>query len=212
MTVLNLPRCVRHQKKWAMLIGIIPGPEEAQGNINSFLKPIVDDLLNLYDGIKIRSVVTQEESFTSRAVLLPVLGDIPASRKVSQYLSFKANKPCDKCHKTAKREPGTAGACGRMSFLTESMPKRRNNEEVRAAMGRYKDAPSRHAADATAKVSGVRYSELSRLPYFNTVDNFLVDPMHNLFLGLVEDIGNAIIVGDENFIDANLGDKPSRKE
>ena len=95
------------------------------------------------------------------------------------------------------------------------MPKGRNNEEVRAAMGRYKDAPSRHAADAIAKVRGVRYSELSRLPYFNTVDNFLhvlVDPMHNLFLGLVEDIGNAIIVGDENFIDANLGDKPSRKE
>ena len=203
MTVLNLPRSVRYQKRWAMLIGIIPGPEEAQGHVNSFLKPIVDDLLNLYDGIEIRSVVTQEESFTSRAVLLPVLGDIPASRKVSQYLSFKANKPCDKCHKTAKREPGTAGACGRMSFLTESIPKRRNNEEVRIAMGRYKDAPSRHAADAIAKVSGVRYSELSRLPYFNTVDNFLVDPMHNLFLGLVEDIGNAIIVGDENFIDAN---------
>jgi len=40
-------------------------------------------------------------------------------------------------------------------------------------------------------------------PISNTVDNFLVDPMHNLFLGLVEDIGNAIIVGDVNFIDAN---------
>ena len=70
-------------------------------------------------------------------------------------------------------------------------------------MDRYKDAPSKHAAEAIAKVSGVKYSELSRLPYFNTVDNFLVDPMHNLFLRLVEDIGNAIIVGDENFIDAN---------
>lgn len=155
----------------------------------------------MYDGIEIRSVVTQEESFTSRAVLLPVLGDIPASRKVSQYLSFKANKPCDKCHKTAKREPGTAGACGRMCFLTESMPKRRNDQEVRAAMGRYKNAPSKHAADAIAKVSGVKYSELSRLPYFNTVDNFLVYTMHNLFLGLVEDIGNDSIVGDKNFIE-----------
>jgi len=134
---------------------------------------------------------------------LPVLGDIPASRKVSQYLSFKANKPCNKCHKTTKREPGTAGACGRMSFLTESMPKRRTDQEVRASMDRYKDAPSKHAAAAIAKVSGVEYSELSRLPYFNTVDNFLVDPMHNLFLGQVEDTGNAIIVGDENFIDAN---------
>ena len=54
---------------------------------------------------------------------------------------------------------------------------------------------SQHAADSVAKVSGVRYSELSRLPYFNTVDNFLIDPMHNLFLGLVDDLGNAIIEG-----------------
>ena len=37
MTVFNLPRCVRYQKKWAMLIGIIPGPEEAHGHINSSL-------------------------------------------------------------------------------------------------------------------------------------------------------------------------------
>ena len=76
--------------------------------------------------------------------------------------------------------PGTAGAYGSMSFLTESIPKKSNNEEVRAAMGRYKDAPSRHAADAIAKVSGVKYSERSRLPYFDSVNIFLVDPMHNV--------------------------------
>ena len=33
---------------------------------------------------------------------LPVLRDTPASRKLSQFLSFKTNK----CHMTAKREPG----------------------------------------------------------------------------------------------------------
>ena len=74
--------------------------------------------------------------------------------------------------------PGTAGACGRMSFLTESMPNKSNNEEVKAPMGRYKDAPSRHAADAIAKVSGVKNSERSRLPYFNSVNIFLADPRH----------------------------------
>ena len=47
MTVLNLPRGARFQKKWSMLTGIIPGPEEAQCHVNSFLKPVVDDLLLL---------------------------------------------------------------------------------------------------------------------------------------------------------------------
>ncbi|XP_078383369.1 uncharacterized protein LOC144665947 isoform X14 [Oculina patagonica] len=211
MTVLNLPRCVRHQKKWAMLIGIIPGPEEAQRHINSFLKPVVDDLLLLYTGVKVTDVVMPGKTFISRAVLLPVLGDIPASRKLSQFLSHKANKPCDKCHEKAKREPGTAGASGRMSFVTESMPRARTDKEVRAAMDKYQTASSKHASDAIAKVSGVRYSELSRLPYFNTVDNFLVDPMHNVFLGLVEDIGNAIIVQDEKFITSNGRDTFQRR-
>ena len=54
---------------------------------------------------------------------------------------------------------------------------------------------------SVAKVCGVRYSELSRLPYINKVDNFLIDPVHNFFLGLVEDVGNAIIEGDARFID-----------
>ena len=205
MTILNLPRCVRYQKKWAMLVGIIPGPEEAQRHINSFLKPVVDDLLLLYKGINIqvRGVDGHACNFITRSILLPVLGDIPASRKMSQFLSYKANKPCDKCHQTAKREPGTVGASGRMSFLTTSMAKKRTDREVRDAMAKYNSARSKHSADEVAKVSGVRYSELSRLPYFHTVNNFLVDPMHNLFLGLVEDIGNAIIVGDEKFISAN---------
>ena len=141
---------------------IIPGLEEAQCHINTFLKPVDDDLLSLCDG----------REFLTCAVLLPVLGDIPASRKVSQFLSFKANKPCDKCHMTAKREPGSVCASGRMSFVTKSMAQSRNDTEVTNAMDKYKKCSSRHAADSVAKVSGVRYSELSRLPYFNTVDNF----------------------------------------
>ena len=70
-------------------------------------------------------------------------------------------------------------------------------------MDKYKKCSSRNGTDSVAKVSGVRYSELSRLPYFNAVDNFPIDPLHNLFLGLLEDIGNAIIEGDARFIDGN---------
>ena len=44
MTVMNLPREVRFRKEWTMVLGVIPGPTEPKGNINTFLKPIVDDL------------------------------------------------------------------------------------------------------------------------------------------------------------------------
>lgn len=44
------------------------------------------------------------------------------------------------------------------------------------------------ATTATARMkiessTGVRYSELLRLPYFDVVRHHLIDPMHNLFLG-----------------------------
>lgn len=110
---------------------------------------------------------------------------------------------CDKCYKIVKWEFGMVGVCGRMFFLMESILKRRNNEEVRIVMGWYKDVFSRYVVDVIVKVSGVRYSEFFCFLYFNIVDNFFVDFMYNLFFGLVEDIGNVIIVGDENFIDVN---------
>ena len=46
-SVLNLPRSERFKSKWAMILGVIPGPTEPKGNINTFLKPIVDDLISL---------------------------------------------------------------------------------------------------------------------------------------------------------------------
>ena len=51
MTVLNLSRAERFKERWTMVLGIIPGPTEPKGNINTFLKPLVDDLLLLWDGL-----------------------------------------------------------------------------------------------------------------------------------------------------------------
>ena len=59
-----------------MPIDIIPGPEEAQHHINSLLKPVVDDLLLLYEGIEIHDVVMLGKRFNSHSVLLPVLRNI----------------------------------------------------------------------------------------------------------------------------------------
>ena len=34
-----------------MVLGIIPGPTEPKGNINTFLSPIIEDLLLLWNGV-----------------------------------------------------------------------------------------------------------------------------------------------------------------
>lgn len=50
-------------------------------------------------------------------------------------------------------------------------------------MNAYKKASSRASAQTISQKQGVKYSGLSRLPYFDMVHNFLIDPMHNLFDG-----------------------------
>lgn len=110
----------------------------------------------------------------------------------------------------AVMEPGSVGASGRMSFVTKSMPQMRNYRDVKEATDEYKKCSSPHAADSGAKISFIRYSELHSLPYFTTVDHFLIDPMRNLFLGVVEDIGNAITEGNARCTDSNGRDVISK--
>ena len=112
MTVLNLPRSERFKSKWTMILGVIPGPTEPKGNINTFLNTIVDDLISLWNGVPLHPAGT-----VIRAALLGVSCDMPALRKVSQFLGHKADLGCSRCTFTAEREPSTRGASGKMSYL-----------------------------------------------------------------------------------------------
>ena len=40
-----------------ILVGVIPGPREPQFDINSFLKPLVDDLLLLWNGVLMDTIM-----------------------------------------------------------------------------------------------------------------------------------------------------------
>ena len=53
LTVLNLPRYIRYKRENVILLGIIPGPHEPKYDINSFLKPLVDELQQFWVGINL---------------------------------------------------------------------------------------------------------------------------------------------------------------
>ena len=162
-------------------LGIIPGPHEPPGNINSYLEPLVDDLVDLWDGISIPG-----EQLPLRAAVLTATADMPALRKLTQFLGHKANLGCSRCKFVAEREPGTVGASGKMSYFTKSLvPDRRHNEVVQQGH-QYNAAQTKKAAAQIAQKNGVRYSELMRLPYFDIVKMCATDPMHTILLGMVK--------------------------
>lgn len=122
LTLMNLPRQVRFKQENVLLIGLIPGPKEPSLNINSFLKPSVDELLEFLDGVHLK---VDGRSQIVRCALLCVACDIPASRKVNGFLGHTAIRGCSKC---LKEFPGGVGQKDYSGFDLSLWPPRSNEQ------------------------------------------------------------------------------------
>lgn len=60
----------------------------------------------------------------------------------------------------------------------------RTDAEHRRLGEQYANLKTPKARDDFVKKHATRWTELSRLPYFDTVRMIIVDPMHNLLLGV----------------------------
>ena len=59
---------------------------------------------------------------------------------------------------------------------------KRSAEEHRSKGKRYR-AKSARDRETFFRLHGIRYSELTRLPYFDAISMTIIDPMHNILLG-----------------------------
>ena len=86
------------------MLGIIPGPKEPELTINTFLSPLVDELLKLWNGVLMEA--HSNRSVLVRATLLCVACDVPASLKVHVcgFSGHRAFRGCSKFLKTFPTE------------------------------------------------------------------------------------------------------------
>ena len=145
--------CASLTKWYLFFAGIIPGPHEPRTHINTYLHPLVDDFMDLWNGMQIDTPDGEE---TLRAALIAVTADLPALRKITQFLGHKADYGCTRCKFKGEREPGTQGASGRMSYVTTRPAEERKHEEVLAQAVEYQSARSK--SDAAARVVFVTQS------------------------------------------------------
>ena len=120
---------------------------------------------------------------TVKAALIALSADMPALRKVYQFVSHKADYGCSRCKFKAEREPSMRGSSGNMSYFTSIMAPNRTKEETTSQSKEYLLAKSKTEALSIQKKNGVQYSELIRLPYFDIVRMSITDPMHTFLLG-----------------------------
>lgn len=180
LVVDNLPRHKRFNIDNIIIVGCIPGPKEPKLTVNPFLKPLVDELLELWNGIFIKT----ESIFgitPVRCMLTSISADIPATRKLCGFFSHNARRGCSKCLK--EFEHFQFGSKPDYSGYDSSSWSSRHHISHMDILGQIKQAKSASEKHQLQRAWGVRYSELVRLPYLDLIRYHVVDPMHNLLLG-----------------------------
>jgi hypothetical protein len=164
------------------LFGIIPGPSEPPLTcLNHYLRILVDMLLEFwFTGIRFSRTWAYYYGRVVWCALICVVSDLLAARKISGFASIHHTQMCALCHCTRAQQDSLND-----SFAT--LGKRRTNEDIRNSAQLYLDAADEKKRDEAVRNSGIRWSELHRLPYFDTSRFVVVDAMHNLFLGLVQE-------------------------
>lgn len=122
-----------------------------------------------------------------RAVLICLACDIPASRKVSGFLSHSAFHACSRCLK----EFPTSNYFGDKpdySGFDRSNWTPWTNTSHRFYACKNKECKTGKDKKAIERNHGCQYSVLLELPYYDVVRMCVVDPMHNLLLGTAQHV------------------------
>ena len=179
--ICNLPREVRFKRENMLYLGLLPGPNEVKlHNINHYLSPIIDELLELWNGFDLPSTNLYPAGKRIRMAVICCSNDIPAARKLCGHISALVG--CHRCHKKANII-GRKFNYGGFDEMTEWFVQKDPNEHRRNAE-RWRLCKSKHERKQHVSETHVRWSELLRLPYFDLIRFLVVDPMHNLFLGI----------------------------
>ena len=190
LTLLNLPRKLRYRKENMILVCLLPGGKEKDQDLNKLLAPLVDELLCLWDGCLFRTP-TCETGRLIRAALICISCDLPAARKVTGMKS--CTTCCSKCHQEFKHYPtdekkkdGHAKWRYDCSGNDYESWVPRTAAEVKLLGEQYLECKNNNQRDIFVKNFDVRYSVFSKLPYFDPVTMTVVDPLHNLYLGVTK--------------------------
>lgn len=173
---LNLPPHERYKRENMYVAGIIPGPNEPSlDQLNHFLEPIVEELLLFWHpGVRFSRTADHPDGRVVHAALVPVVSDLPASRKVHGAPGPTATRYCALCLTKRKTSHG---------FDPTKWPKRTRITWIQRA-SQWKNAISQQERASIFKKHGVRWTPLLTLPYWDPSEFVIVDSMHNLFLGL----------------------------
>ncbi|KDN46958.1 hypothetical protein RSAG8_04035, partial [Rhizoctonia solani AG-8 WAC10335] len=171
----NLPPHLRNRPENKILVGVTPGPHEPNvDTINHFLRPMVDELLELWNDGMMHYALCGRVSLHQYILGFFDSEVVPAGEPISSSVALVACA-CD------------SPAARKLVFA------HRNRKEHKRAAKAYRNLPNKSQKQKFIstkyernKPAGYRDSALLRLPYWDATTMVVVDPMHCLFLGIVD--------------------------
>jgi len=171
----SLPYEIRWLPVNLFMLGITPGLKEPTvTTLNHILKPTIDALLRFEDG---EYVVTRRAPAGRliKARLLPSIKDAVAGQKLEGHASHSAKQFCPYCEVPRSK----------LGQMTLSAPQRTNASILRDAAA-YKLLTTEKARAAHVKKTGMRWSEMHRLPYRDQLLCNILGMMHNWPIGILQ--------------------------
>jgi hypothetical protein len=166
MFCLNLPPELRHRPENIFIAAMTPPDREPTFvTISNIANPIIDQLLPYYDG---KVVPTASHPFGTliRIAVLPLIGDIPAVRKMGGFTSHSSEVFCTSCEQVLSNLE-SLDPCPPRSGLT-----------CRQQAQAWLDAPLKTERIALAKLNGVRWTPLHLLHYRDPILHVVLGIMH----------------------------------
>lgn len=159
LVCLNLPLHMRYLEDNVYLAGVGPGPKGPTGvQHNHLLSPVVDDLLESWNpGVHISSTVLHPHGVHLRSALIPLVVDMIAAKQTLALAGVTAHFFCTYCDLQYRD----------INNIDDSTWKMRTNKTWRQSANRWKDAPTDALQQLAFAETGIRWSELLRLPYFD---------------------------------------------
>jgi hypothetical protein len=84
LMILNLPPWLCNKQKYIILSGLISGPQQPGNNIDTYFRPLIEDLKVLWynNGVEVWDE-HKREYFQLKVILFVIVSDSPAARNMS---------------------------------------------------------------------------------------------------------------------------------
>ncbi|KAL5564918.1 hypothetical protein UlMin_028082 [Ulmus minor] len=119
LTTYNLPPWICMKAEYLMLSLLIPGPQSPGKDMDVFLRPLIDELKELWvHGLDTRDAASENGVFRMRAALLWTVNDFPARSSLSGW-SGQGYRACPTCNEDtpSMRVIGKTAYFGHRRFL-----------------------------------------------------------------------------------------------